>query len=181
MGRKSALTDKQWADIEKRMLAGEPARALAREFGISEAAIRKKLGARTKTVKEVANQLVAAEKAFESLPIGAQISARTLADELKAVSMHLAGAAKFGAATAHRLSGIANAKVAEIDDAMPLDDEASIKALKGIAALTDLSNRSAEIPLKLLAANKSMIDDLNKDAGALPPPAVVTYEEQSAP
>lgn len=153
MGRKSSLTEKQWSEIERRLLAGEKGRALAREFDISEAAIRKRCGAQTKQVKDVANQLVAAETAFRALPIGAQIQARTLADELKEISMHLAGAARFGAATAHRLSGIAHAKVAEIDDAKPMDDQSRI-ALSDIGALTRLANGAAEIGMDLIKATK---------------------------
>lgn len=160
MGRKSALTEKQWQQIGGRLLKGEPGRVLAREFGVSEAAIRKRFGAQTKQIKDVANQLVAAETAFAALPISAQISARTLADELKEISMHLAGAARYGAATAHRLSGIAHAKVEEIDDAKPLDDE-SLKTLKGISVLTQMANNAAEIPIGLLKANKEQIDQMN--------------------
>jgi hypothetical protein len=155
MGRKSSLTEKQWSEIERRLIAGEKGRALAREFGVSEAVIRKRFGAQTKQIKDVANQLVAAETAFSALPISAQISARTLADELKEVSMHLAKAAKYGAATAHRLAGIAHAKVAEIDDAAPLDDKSRM-ALGDIAVLTKMANGSAEIGLNLLKANKEV-------------------------
>lgn len=158
MGRKSSLTDKQWSEIEKRLLAGEKGRALAREFGVSEAVVRKRFGAQTKQIKDVANQLVAAEVAFSALPIGAQIHARTLADELKEISMHLAGAARYGAATAHRLSGIAHAKATEIDDARPLDDK-SREALGDIAALTKMANGAAEIGMDLLKVTKDAKPD----------------------
>jgi ABC-type transporter Mla subunit MlaD len=161
MGRKSSLTEKQWQEIEKRLIKGEKGRVLSREFGVSEAAIRKRFGAQTKQIKAVANQLVAAETAFSALPISAQISARTLADELKEISQHLAGAARYGAATAHRLSGIAHNKVSEIDDAAPLNDE-SLKTLKGISVLTQMANQSAEIGVNLLRANKDSIDAMNK-------------------
>lgn len=161
MGRKSSLTEKQWAEIERRLLEGEAGRSLAREFGVAESAIRKRFGARVKKIKDVANQIVATDSAFKALPISAQISARTLADKLISISEHLAGAAEYGAATAHRLSGIAHNKVAEIDDAAPLNDE-SLKALKGISVLTQMSNASAEIGINLLRANKETIDGLNK-------------------
>ena len=72
--------------------------------------------------------------------------------------MHLAGAARFGAATAHRLSGIAHAKVAEIDDAKPMDDE-SRTALSDIGALTRLANGAAEIGLDLIKATKDVKPD----------------------
>lgn len=159
MGRPSKLTEKQWQEIDARLLKGEPGRSLAREYDVSEAAIRKRFGAH-KQIKAVANQLVAAEMALEALPLGAQVSARTLADDLKEISSHLAGAARYGAATAHRLSGIAHAQVALIDDADPLG-EASIETLKGISALTKLANDSSVIPINLLNANKDSVKIIN--------------------
>jgi biotin operon repressor len=160
MGRKSSLTESQWADIAKRLLHGETGRALSREFGISETAIRKRIGSQTKQIKDVANQILATESAFKALPISSQISAQSLADELRAISMHLAGAGKFGAATAHRLSGIAHGKVIEIDDSSPLNEE-SMESLKGIAVLTKMANESSQIGINLLAANKEFIKDQN--------------------
>jgi len=56
MGRKSSLTEKQWSEIERRLIAGEKGRALAREFEIFEAIIRKRFGAPTKKIKDFANQ-----------------------------------------------------------------------------------------------------------------------------
>ena len=174
MGRKSSLTEKQWAAIGQRLLKGEAARALAREFGVSEAAIRKRFGAQTKQIKDVANQLVAAESAFSALPIGAQISARTLADELKEISMHLAGAARYGAATAHRLSGIAHNKAGEIDDAEPLDDKSRL-ALGDIAVLTRMANGAAEIGMNLLKASKDVKPDDDS-----PTPVAITFGVKDA-
>lgn len=161
MGRKSSLTEKQWANIGERLLHGESGRALSREFGVSETAIRKRFSSQTKQIKDVANQILATESAFKALPISSQISAQSLADELRAISMHLAGAGKFGAATAHRLSGIAHGKVSEIDDAAPLTAD-SLESLKGIAVLTKMANESSEIGIGLLRANKEAIDRLNQ-------------------
>ena len=81
MGRKSALTDKQWSDIEKRMLDGESVRSLAAKYGIAESAIRKKLSARTKDIKTVANQLATAESNFAALPISCLLYTSDAADE----------------------------------------------------------------------------------------------------
>lgn len=161
MARPSKLTDVAWDRIGKRLLAGEPAASLAREFKISKASISVRFSKRNETVKAVANQLVAADTALSLLNVSEQIAARSLADDLKAISMHLAGAAKFGSMTAHRLSGIAQSKVLEIDDAAPLD-ESSIETLKGIAILTRMANASSEIGINLLRANKETVDDLNK-------------------
>jgi hypothetical protein len=154
MGRKSPLSEKQWAEIEKRLLSGESGRALAREFGVAESAIRKRFGAQPKQIKAIANQVIAAEIALKALPISAQISAQNLINELRAVSMHLAGAAKYGAASAHRLAGIAHDQVQMIDDAEP---EKSMQAIQRFGALTKLANDASHIGVNLLAANKDRI------------------------
>lgn len=156
MGRKSALTEKQWQAIEKRMLAGESARALAREFEISEAAIRKRLGARTKEVKAVANQLVAAETAFAALPISAQISARTMADRMKAMMTSMASAGESAAGVVQRAAYLANVAMQKVDDADPLSAE-SVKAAQGAKFLMGVANDSADIPLNLIRVAKDLI------------------------
>lgn len=170
MARPSKLTDAQWEKIGKRLLAGESASALAREFGVSKSTISERFSERNQNVKDAANQIVAAESALSKLNVSEQMAARSLADDLKAISEHLAGAARFGAATAHRLSGIAHNKVSEIDDAAPLNDE-SLGTLKGIAVLTKMANESSEIGVNLLRANKEHVDAVNaaaREASAKP-------------
>ena len=81
---------------------------------------------------------------------------RTFADDLHAMNMHMAGAGKFNSATAHRLSGIANAQVCKIDDSNPL---ASHDALQAISVLTKLSNEAGIIPLGLIKANSELMKD----------------------
>ena len=158
MGRPSKLTEKQWGELERRLLAGESGRSLSREFKVSEAAIRKRLGSQTKQIKQVANQIFVAEQALGALPVGARISARTMADELKAISMHLAGAGKYGAMTAHRMSAIAHSQTDQIDDANPMG---SAEVITCIAGLTRVANSSSEIAINLLRANKEFVDGLN--------------------
>lgn len=151
MGRPSKLTDEQWAQIERRLLDGEPRRALAREYGVSETAIRLKLSSQISEIKSVANQLVTAQTALQKLPITSQITTQSYAARLMSLSNHVLSAADYGAATAHRLSALAHSEVEKIDDANPL---ASGESLRGVAALTSLANESAKIALNLLAANK---------------------------
>jgi hypothetical protein len=171
MGRKSKLTDGQWEEIGRRIVAGEKPAALAREFKVSPSTISERFSKTVENVKAVANQIVATDQALKSLSIPEQISAVSLAQDLISISGHLAGAAKFGSATAHRLAGIAHGKVQEIDDAAPLNAE-SVEALKGVAALTKLANDSASIALNLLAANKETVKELNlpKPEDEPPPP-----------
>lgn len=161
MGRPSKLTDKQWESIGKRLLAGESAASLAREFGVSKASLSSRFSKRTETVKSVANQIVETERSLSLLNVSEQIAARSLADELKSISTHLAGAAKFGAMTAHRLSGIAQAKSLEVDGAAPLNDK-SRATLADVAILGRMANGAAEIGINLLRANKEAIDAMNK-------------------
>lgn len=163
-GRPSKLTEKQWEEIAKRVVGGETLSALSKEFGVSKAAISERTGNRSKIVKAAASLIVQTDKALNSLSISERFSAHSLADRLKAISGHLAGAAEFGAATAHRLSGIAHGKVQEIDDADPLD-ESSMESLKGIAVLTRMANDASDIGINLLKANKETVDDINKGAG----------------
>lgn len=174
MGRKSSLTPEQWVGIERRhLIGGESIRALAKEFGVNEAAIRRKISPHKsadegadkspKPLRELAQAKVQAESTIRNIsaqvatmPMARQQTFNDLTAKLSNISGHLASAAEYGAATAHRLSGIAHAKVAEIDDAKPLDDE-SLAALKGIAVLTRMANESSEIGLNLLRANKEAL------------------------
>lgn len=150
-GRKSKLSEQQWNEIRKRLLAGETGRDLAKEFGVSESAIRLKFSAQIAKIKTVANQIVTAEKTLHTMPISAQIATLTLADDLRSISSHLSSAARFGAATAHRLSGIAHTQVAKVDDADPMESQ---EALQAIAALTKISNDASKLGLDLIVASK---------------------------
>lgn len=79
MGRKSKLTLEQWAEVDRRLMDGEGQRALAREFCISETALRQRLAkiGRSPTVQKVASMIVETEAALKSMPISAQLSAHT--------------------------------------------------------------------------------------------------------
>lgn len=88
---------------------------------------------------------------FAALPVSLQVPTRSLIEDLKGISLHLAGAAKFGAATSHRLAGIANAQVAKIDDSNPMESQ---EVLQGISALTKMANEAGAMGMGLIAANK---------------------------
>lgn len=180
MGRPSKLTDRQWEQVGKRLLAGEKARHLAKEYGVAESTIRERFSGVNAEIKSVANQIVATESALKALPVSAQIAAHDLAAQLRSISGHLAGAANYGAATAHRLSGIAHAKVQEIDDAAPLDEK-SLEALKGVAVLTRMANDSSMIGMNLLSANKEMVKAGMGEEPVLPVSIIVQVEDASVP
>lgn len=154
MARTSKLTDAQWNDIEKRMLAGEKAAILAKEYGIDRAQITRKITPSVRNVKTVANQLLTAETALKQLPITQQIATLSLVDELRAISTNLASAGKYGAINANRLSGLANAQLNTVDEE---DIESSGVALKMVSVLTDMANEASKVPLGLLNANKDQM------------------------
>ena len=107
-------------------------------------------------VRRIAEQIA-------ELPIARQNIVNDLASALTDISMHLAAAARYGAATAHRLNGIAQAQAEKIDDADPLKPE-SVVALKGISLLNKMANDASEIGVNLLRANREAVDDINKRA-----------------
>ena len=164
MGRPSKLTPDQWRQIEKRVAAGEGVRALAAEFGVNPAAISRRFPQQAQqAVRNVAEKLAAAQTELAALPVPQQHLAIQLADELREISQHLAAAARFGSATAHRLAAVAHAQVQALDDAEPLSD-ASVTALKGVSALTRLANDAAQVGLNLLKANEDTIKEHNERA-----------------
>jgi len=159
MARPSKLTEKQWEEIRRRLLNGEKAADLSREFKVSKATISNRVSKRADAVKTVANQIVATNQALAELTISEQLQAVSLSARLMAISDNLASAAHYGAQTAHRLNALANSEVQKVDDAQPL---ASVESLKGVAALTKLANDSASIALNLLSANKETVQKINE-------------------
>lgn len=156
MARQSKLTPEQWAEVETRLAEGESRRSLAREFGVSEGAIRQRVPTQTtQQVRTAAEKLAEGRLAVSALPtVADQYTATSLADKLVSISSSIASAAELGAKTAHRLHALANAEVDRVDDTDPLG---SMDALRGVGVLTKLANDSASIALNLLNANKGMV------------------------
>ena len=154
----SKLTDKQWWDVEKRISGGTSMRALAKEYKVTEGTIRKRVSTHLKPILDIANQLAEAELAKEALPIITQVKVRSLADELKSISVHLTGAARLGAMTSHKLAELANIQVNLIDEENPM---ASEDAMKSVSALSRMSNDSSQIAISLINANKDQMNKLS--------------------
>lgn len=160
-GRPQVLSPAQQEEIRRRLAAGgkeNTVRALAAEFRVSTGTISK-LNEQSERVRKVAEVLAAGQVALAALPIPAQHAAVALAEKLRSISDNLASAAMHGAATAHRLNALANAEVAKVDDANPLQ---SLEALRGVGVLSKLANESASVALNLMAANKPTVERLNQ-------------------
>jgi len=174
MARPSKLSPQQWLEVEGRLAAGESRRALAREFGVSEGAIRQRVPTQTtQQVRTAAQKLADGRLAVAALPtVADQYNATSLAEKLVNISRSLASSAELGAATAHRLHALANSEVAKVDDAEPM---ASIESLRNVGVLTKLANDSSHIALNLLAANKARIKAADDQAESQRP-QVMTLE-----
>ena len=159
MGRKSKLTEQQWKEIRHRLLAGEKMRALAKEFGVSPSTISEAVSEQVSEIRTVASRVIKAEDDLKTvhtevmaMPISERIATLALVEDRRAISTHLSGAARYGAATAHRLAGIANAQVDKIDDVNPMESQETLQA---ISALTKMSNDAAKTGIDLINASKT--------------------------
>lgn len=167
MGRKSKLTADQWHKIRERHIAGETVRALAKEFGVSSSTVQERVSAQADQIKAVANQIVATERAVMALPIAAQITAQTLAAQMRAMSDNLAAAGVMGSGNARLLQAHAQNELAKIADADPMAD-GGVARLQNVAILTKVANEASEISLNLLKANKEFVDEVNRKDGEKP-------------
>lgn len=176
MGRKSSLTPEQWAEVERRHLVdGESINALAAEFKVNESSIRRKIKpskaaspsgksplhtlAEEKVRADAESKRVTAQIA--SLPQAQQLIVSDLARKLANISQHIGSAAEISAASAHRLSMLANQQLEKVDDVNPMENAVQLQAA---AALQKMANCAMEGPLNLLRANKDMIETMNRDA-----------------
>lgn len=146
------LSKIQWDEIKERFLNGESGRSLAREYDVTEGAIRKRFAGEVQHIKQVAHQVVEADRALNAMPNGTQKYARALIESLQAISVDLASAATAGAATARELAMMANEQVAKIDRNDPMETQ---DVLQSISALTKMSNEASAVPISLLNANRN--------------------------
>lgn len=160
------LTPQEWVDLERASLGGESNVDLAAKYGISESAIRKRLGSsKDMKVEKAAQKIVEMRQELELLPPALQIRAYSIADALVQISRNLTLSAELGAKTAHRLSSIANTQAASIDDDAPDPDK-----LKMIHGLTETANKAAFQPLELIKAAKgSVMDNTQEEVATIDP------------
>ena len=162
MGRPSKLSDRQWAEIGRRLANGETTRALAKEFGVGAATVSGRFSERVPKLKSLANSLASVEREVECLPVSEQATVRSLADQLKAIGSNLARAARAGSDTAAQLAEMANGKVKGL---LQEDGKVDQVALLNISDLTMVANRAATPALRLVAASqgKDVPEDLPQD------------------
>lgn len=174
MGRKSALTPEQWAEVERRHIVnGESLNSLAKQLGLNESSLRKKIGRKLNEQESVRDELrdLAARKAradrdmksvtkeIQALPVVRQMIVTDLARKLSAISEHLSSAGEHAASASHRLMAMARDQIDKIDE---VDPKKSREAIEAVVALTRMANDAAHIPLNLLKANQETVNAMNK-------------------
>ena len=179
MAGKPGLTPKQWEEVERRALAGESKRALGREFGVSDMAIRKHLSSHVTPIKNIASQLATVELELERLPFGSQVKVRNLADGLKKLSVNLLDGAISGSETmaiAHRLSAteaaLIESRINMLRQCVDPDEQAELERQIGQSMaksvqLTKLGNDASVAGLNLLNANRGNMPSDENDDGTI--------------
>ena len=108
-------------------------------------------------MREVGEALASAEMALASLPVSAQVSARSMADQLKGLSSSLLNTASINGRTAERLSELAQKQVDALDLGADMTSEQVLKAgdrLNLAGGLLVMSNRATTLGTKLLVGNE---------------------------
>ena len=139
MGAPSKLSNRQKSEIGRRLANGESRRALAKEYKVTEGCIRSNVITHPDVIRDIATRLATAEADLVAQPINTQVSIRTLADQLRIASSHLAEAACNGARTASILSGLAARKA----EAMTCYDEGEVRGIAALAATGTEANKIA--------------------------------------
>ena len=155
MSRPPALTPHQQEDVRRRLAAGEGVRALAREFKVGPATIQR-LAGHTERIRNVAEQLAAAQNALAALPPAHQYTAMSLAEKLRTVSDSMADVAVLGADTSRHLHELANTKAKAVNAE---NLETAGETLRAVAALTKMGNEAAAVPLGLISSTKGKGDE----------------------
>lgn len=181
-GRKSKLSPEQWQDAAERVARGESIKTVAELYKIDQAAIRRKLRNLSDLAQRVAATAIAERQNSMKLSNLSEPDKRivsTLADGLIEISHHLCAGARYSAMSFHKLAQMANLQASKIDDVDPLSDDSSVFA-RNHAALQDLANKAATVPLGLLKANQETIDDINRNGQAAPEPKQIVFTVQDA-
>lgn len=144
------LDQKTWDAIEVAYFKGQSANSLAKEYGVSEAGIRKRLkGKKADKVEDAVVKVVEARKAVEALPAILRPYVDTLAESRMRIIEAMAQSGELAAKTALRMSQIANLQASKLDEESP--DKTATQLVHG---LMETANKAAYQPLELLKASK---------------------------
>ena len=154
----SPLGELQWAEVDRRLMAGENSANIARDYDVNKTTIWRRFQKISKPIKEAAEQLLHAEKTLLSLPAPQQEMAMqsvAIAERLNRISNHMTTAADYHAKNSAHLAGLARHRLDLLNSAE--SDETRSTLLKEAALLTQMSNQAAVVPMELINANKERV------------------------
>lgn len=154
----SKITPRQWTNIERSVLRdGESMRQVAERYGVTEAAIRKRLAkARTEQIEEVAIKVAEGERAIRSLKPVERIRARSLAEMLTEMSHTMSEVAELDMRNALKLTQM---KADRLDALMPGDAD----GLKEVVLLSEAANKSSKLGVDLMTVGKQTLIEKEKE------------------
>ncbi len=158
------LSIEQWIALEREIVEGASNLELAKKYGISEGAIRKRRLANQaigipdsvdKVVKARTMRKEADDIEHNALINFAPAQVKTIysqADTVMEMARNLSLSAELGSKTSHRLASIANFHASKLDDEAP-----DTESLKMIHALTETANKAAMQPIEVMKAMKGSV------------------------
>ena len=148
----SKLDQKTWDEIEIALLGGQSANSLAKQYGITEGAIRYRFKhKKAALVEHAVVKVVEARQAVAALPESLRVQVDTLAETRLQIIEMTARSAELAAKTAYRMTHIANLQSAKLDEENP--DKETARMVHG---LMETANKAAMQPLELLKASKGV-------------------------
>lgn len=163
MGRKSKTTPEQDQRLIERHVAGESIRSLAKEVGISEASLRQKISTQATEIKSVANQIVATEKAMQSLPWHARNLARSRAALMVTIEDNVFAGIVNSSAAFVKLTSMANTELLKVDEADLLSDDSKAR-LSIVGGLNKMANEAVGPAMTLVNGNKERLTKTLQEA-----------------
>jgi hypothetical protein len=177
MGRKSKLTEKQWAEAAERAGAGEPISSIAESYKIDQRNLRKGLTGFKVVAKDIADTIIKKAKndeMLESLSSTKRKIVSGMVRTLISISENTASAAEHASNTARILHIVANREAKKVTLDKPTEGDSG-RALISAARIIKVANMAAELPINLLKANNEAVRDINKVEQDEPEPKQIVF------
>ncbi|WP_243320422.1 hypothetical protein [Geothrix sp. SG200] len=173
-GRPSKLSDRDRAEILRRLALGETPASLCGEFRVSRSRFSELFSEKATMVREVATRLADVEREVEALPISEMISVRTLADQLKDLGQSLVTTATLNGRTAEIMAGKAVKAAERLGETPTLED------LRLPGAYIEVANKGTALGVSLMNQGRATtiapeqrvtLEELVAGAKRQPPPS----------
>ncbi len=160
------LSPDEWIAAKLEVHRGDSIRSVAPKYGISEAALRRRINSDLgPNVVDVAQKLAAkketarvADKALAALPVALRARAFSLSESLLEMSNTVLLGAELASKTALKLQRMANFQASLVDEEEPDSDR-----LRMVHGLIETANKAAQQPLELIKANRDLMQTEPED------------------